>query len=176
MNSFASARWFPEGKMCFLEGTRLVSAFGESCDFVFTPSRTDLVVQSSRLVWRNPRREIYNLSMVSGPVLLNIEGKCWICILFGITQLKKNWKVERNRSKFGLRSYKSVQKNAEDWRGQFFKILRLKNPNKNRKRNQIFFGFFTVVLRISDNQGSGKPGAPVFTTRRVALHGALLCH
>ena len=41
----------------------------ESRNLVLTPSRSDLVVQSSRFFWRNPRREIYNLGMVSGPVL-----------------------------------------------------------------------------------------------------------
>ena len=28
----------------------------------------------------------------------------------------------------------------------------------------MFPGCFTVLMRISDNQGSGKPGLPVFTT------------
>ena len=32
--------------MCFLEGIRLVRAFGESRDLVLSPSRSDLVVQS----------------------------------------------------------------------------------------------------------------------------------
>ena len=63
-----------EKRVFFLEGIRLVSAFGESRDLVLTPSRSDLVVQSSRFFWRNPRREIYNLGMVSGPVLLKIKG------------------------------------------------------------------------------------------------------
>ena len=42
----------------------------ESRILVLTPSRSDLVVQSSRFFWRIPRREIYNLDlgMVSGPV------------------------------------------------------------------------------------------------------------
>ena len=44
-------------------------------NLVLTPSRSDLVVQSSRFFWPNPRREIYNLGMVSGPVLLKIKGK-----------------------------------------------------------------------------------------------------
>ena len=36
----------PPGKTCFLDGVRLVRAFGESRDLVLTPSRSDLVVQS----------------------------------------------------------------------------------------------------------------------------------
>ena len=44
-------------------------------NLVLTPSRSDLVVQNSRFFWRNPRREIYNLGMVSGLVLLKIKGK-----------------------------------------------------------------------------------------------------
>ena len=42
----------------------------ESRNLVLTPSRLDLVVQSSRSFFRNPHREIYNLGMVSGPVLI----------------------------------------------------------------------------------------------------------
>ena len=57
----------PEGKTCFLEGVRLVRAFGESRSFVLSPSRSDLVVQSSRFDEFVENREIYNLSMVSGP-------------------------------------------------------------------------------------------------------------
>ena len=33
--------------------------------------------------------EIYNLSMVSRPVLLKIKGKCWIVILSGVKKVKK---------------------------------------------------------------------------------------
>ena len=47
----------------------------EKWKLVLSPSRSELVVQSSRFCWRNPRREIYNLGMVSGPVLLRIKGK-----------------------------------------------------------------------------------------------------
>ena len=45
-NFLLSGRWFPEGKTCFLEGIRLVSAFGESRDLVLTPNRSDFVVHS----------------------------------------------------------------------------------------------------------------------------------
>ena len=38
-------------------------------NLVLTPSRSDLVVQSFRFFWPNPRREIYNLGMVSGLAL-----------------------------------------------------------------------------------------------------------
>ena len=54
---------------CSLEGIRLVSAFGESRDLVLSPSRSNLVVQSSRFAVLMQNRAILNLSMVSGPVL-----------------------------------------------------------------------------------------------------------
>ena len=73
-----------------MEGIRLVSAFGESRDLVLTPSRSDLVVQSSRFFWRNPRREIYSLGMVSGPVLFKVKGKSLIFILLGVDKSKQN--------------------------------------------------------------------------------------
>ena len=56
-------------KDLFLEGIRLVSAFGESRDLVLTPSRSDLVVQSSRFAVLVGSREILKLGTVSGPVL-----------------------------------------------------------------------------------------------------------
>ena len=103
--------------MCFLEGIRLVRAFGESRDLVFSPSRSNLGLVSSRFAGFVRNREIYNLGMVSGPVLLKIKGKSWIFILVGVKKLKKNGKVGRNRSNVGPRSSKPVQKNAEDRRG-----------------------------------------------------------
>ena len=53
-----------------LEGVRLVSVFGESRDLDLSPSRSDLVVKSYRFAVLVQNREILNLSMVSGPVLL----------------------------------------------------------------------------------------------------------
>ena len=64
----------PEGKTCFLEGVRLVSAFGESRDLVLLQNRLDLVVQSSSFAVLVGNREILKLGMVSGPVLLNMKG------------------------------------------------------------------------------------------------------
>ena len=61
-----------------MKGIRLVSAFGESRDLVFSPSRSNLGLVSSRLTGFVRNREIYNLSMVSGPVLLKIKGTSWI--------------------------------------------------------------------------------------------------
>ena len=72
--------------MCFLEGIRLVRAFGESRDLVFSPSRSNLGLVSSRLAGFVRNREIYNLGMVSGPVLLKIKGTCWI---FMVVVVKK---------------------------------------------------------------------------------------
>ena len=56
-----------------------------------THKRNLVFVHQGGLIWscrtvffsRNPHREIYNLGMVSGPVLLNIKGKCWMSKLLG---------------------------------------------------------------------------------------------
>ena len=68
--------------MCILEGIRLVSAFGESRDLGFSPSRSILGLVSSRLAGFVRNREIYNLGMVSRLVLKKIRGQVWIVILF----------------------------------------------------------------------------------------------
>ena len=71
--------------MCFLEGIRLVRAFGESRDLVFSPSRSNLGLVSSRFAGFVRNREIYNLGMVSGPVLPKIKGNFGIFIFWGQT-------------------------------------------------------------------------------------------
>ena len=101
----------------FLGGIGLVSAFGESRDLVLSPSRSDLVVQSSRFAVLVGNREILNLSMVSGPVFKKIKGKMLDCHTCWVQQADKNGKVERHWSKVGLQSSKLVQKNAEGRRG-----------------------------------------------------------
>ena len=78
-------------------------------------------------------------------------------ILFGINKTGKNGKLERNWSKFGLRSSKLVQFQC----GRPARII-FQNPRPDQIKKIL--GFFPVLLRISDNQGSGKPGFPVFTT------------
>ena len=84
------------GKMCFPAGIGLVSAFGESRDLVFPPSRADLVVQSSRLAGFVQNREIYNLSMGSRPVLKKMmknKRSNLVCSRFrlsGSTKQKQN--------------------------------------------------------------------------------------
>ena len=65
-----------------MEGRRLVRAFGESRDLVLSPSRSDLVVQSCYF-FGVANREIYNLGMVSGPVLLKIKGNGLVFVLWG---------------------------------------------------------------------------------------------
>ena len=84
--------------MCFLEGIRLVRAFGESRDLVFSPSRSNLGLVSSRLAGFVRNREIYNLGMVSGPVLLKIKGKSWIFM----KKLKSRPCFSPSRSNLGL--------------------------------------------------------------------------
>ena len=67
----------------------MVRAFGESWALGFSPSRSNLVVVSSRLAGFVRNCEIYNLSMVSGPVILNIKGESWIFILLGLEKQKQ---------------------------------------------------------------------------------------
>ena len=57
----------PLGTRSTLSRTRLAKYY----NLVFSPSRSDLVVQSSRFAGFVQNREISNLSMVSGTVLLN---------------------------------------------------------------------------------------------------------
>ena len=68
---------------------------------------------------RNPRREIYNLGMISAPVLLKIKGKSWIFI-FWVSKKIEN--LGRNRSNVGLRSSRLDQNDPQDRRGYFRKI------------------------------------------------------
>ena len=58
-------------------------------NLVFSPSRSDVVVQSSRSDEFIGNREIYNLNTVSRPVLFKITGTNWICILFGVNKNEK---------------------------------------------------------------------------------------
>ena len=57
-------------------------------DLVFSPSRSNLGLVSSRLAGFVRNREIYNLGMVSGPVLLKIKGQSWIFIFSGSKEQK----------------------------------------------------------------------------------------
>ena len=84
--------------MCFLEGIRLVRAFGESRDLVFSPSRSNLGLVSSRLAGFVRNREIYNLSMVSGHVLLKIKGKVEFSY-FGGPKKQKRSKTKNEKLK-----------------------------------------------------------------------------
>ena len=67
----------------FFGGLRLVSGSSESRELVFSPSRSNLGLVSSRLAGFVRNREIYNLGMVSGPVLLKIKDKSRIFIFLG---------------------------------------------------------------------------------------------
>ena len=89
INFLSSGTVIPEVKTCFLEGIRLVSVFGESRDLGFSRIRSNLGLVSSRLGQPVANREIYNLSMVSGPVLLKIKGKRWIFTFVWIKKMKK---------------------------------------------------------------------------------------
>ena len=62
--------------------------FGGSRDLVLTPSRSDLVVQSSRCAVLVGNREILNLSMVSGPV--KNERKKFGFPYFGVNKTNEN--------------------------------------------------------------------------------------
>ena len=73
-------------------GLRLVSGLSESRELVFSPSRSNLGLVSSRLAGFVRNHAIYNLGMVSGPVLLKIKGKSWIVIFWGSKKQKKTMK------------------------------------------------------------------------------------
>ena len=90
--------------MCFLEGIRPVRAFGERRDLVFSPSRSNLGLVSSRFAGFVRNREIYNLGMVSGTVLQKIEGQSWIFILLGV-----------NESKTNETKFKKITKSVKNW-------------------------------------------------------------
>ena len=47
----------------------------KKCDLVFSPSRSNLGLVSSRFAGFVRNRELYNLGMVSGPVLNKNKGK-----------------------------------------------------------------------------------------------------
>ena len=71
----------------FWKVIRLGRAFGERRDLVFSlfsPSRPNLGLVSSRFAGCVRNREISNLGMVSGPVLLKVKGTSWIFILLGV--------------------------------------------------------------------------------------------
>ena len=55
----------PRSQNVFLGGLRLVSGLSESRELVFSPSRSNLGLVSSRLAGFVRNREIYNLGMVS---------------------------------------------------------------------------------------------------------------
>ena len=104
----------PRSQNMFFEGMHLVRVFGEIRELVFSPSRSNLGLASSRLAGFVRNREIYNLGMVSGPVLLKIKGKSWIFIFVGSNKTKK--KESRNRSNAGFQSSRPDQKDPQDRR------------------------------------------------------------
>ena len=117
--------------MCFLEGIRLVRAFGESCDLVFSPSRSNLGLVSSRLARFVQNREIYNLGMVSGPVLLKIKGKNWIFIFMESKrhkQMKTNDDIGQLLVSGALDDTKQMRKAGAD----MFAKSGLEKPWKNK--------------------------------------------
>ena len=75
----------------------MVRAFGESRDLVFLPSRLNLGLVSSRLARFVRNREIYNLGMVVGRVLLKNKGTSWIFMFLGSTKRKKS-KTKLNKN------------------------------------------------------------------------------
>ena len=84
--------------MCFLEGIRLVRAFGESRDLVLSPSRSDLVVQSCYFVF--PCSKSRDLGPEHGfrACSLKNKGKQLDFHIFGV---KKNKKQVDNLDEIG---------------------------------------------------------------------------
>ena len=138
--------WLPEVKTCFLEGIRLVRAFGESRDLVFSPSRSNLGLVSSRLAGFVRNRKIYNLCMVSGPVLLKIKGNSLIFIFWGQTNETKNRtnpEVGQMLVSGALDRTKKIRKTAAD----IFAKSGLGKPwRKNKGKLRMSLGFSEFFL------------------------------
>ena len=117
----------------------MVRAFGESRDLVFSPSRSILGLVSSRLAGFVQNREIYNLGMVSGPVLLKIKGTSW-SFTFLASKQRNN---EKTNDEFGqmlvsgaLDRTKKIRKTAAD----IFAKSGLEKPLKKLEQIKIFNG------------------------------------
>ena len=83
----------------------------KKCDLVFSPSRSNLGLVSSRFAGFVRNREILNLGMVSGPVLLKIKGKSWIFIKNWIWGGSKDQKKTKKWNEIG----QTLVSGALDW-------------------------------------------------------------
>ena len=95
----------------------MVSGLSESPELVFSPSRSNLGLVSSRLAGFVRNREIYNLGMVSGPVLLKIKGTSWIFMFLGSKKRKKtetNHEIGQMLVSGALDRTKKIRKTAAD--------------------------------------------------------------
>ena len=115
-----------------------------SCLVKFGPT------ELSFFFWQNPCRQIYNLGMVSGPVLLKIKGKVAFSYVVGQTTKTKSGNIERNEI------------------GQMLVPGALNDTKKIRKAGaDIFANFGAEKPWIYPKTGRMQP-------RRPTLHGALL--
>ena len=137
----------PEVKTCFLEGLRLVGGFGESRDLVFSPSRSNLGLVSSRLAGFVRNREIYNLGIVSRPVLLKIEGKSWIFIFSGFKKRKKRKQI-KNWDEIGQMLVSGALDDTKKTRKAGADIFAKSWPEQlqNRKKSKFPLGFSMFFL------------------------------
>ena len=129
----------------------MVSGFGESRDLVLSPSRSDLVVQSCYFFCRVANREIYNLSMVSGPVLLKIKGQIWISVLLASkseNKLKTIDEIGQFLVSGALDRNNSIRKTAAGLFAQSGPAKTQKNREKS-KFSPDFSPFFLWTLRKS---------------------------
>ena len=125
-------------------GLRLVSGLSESRELVFSPSRSNLGLVSSRFAGFVRNREIYNLGMVSRLVLLKIKGSSWIFIFLGFNKTKKTENKMKQHDEIGqilvsgaIDDTKKMRKAGAD----IFAKSGPDKPPKNRK-NQIVLRFF----------------------------------
>ena len=151
----------------------------ESRKHVFLPSRSGLVVQScfcffpcSKSRDLGPEHGFRAFSFKNKRKKLDFHEnvKFW-----GVKKAKKNEKVERNWSKFGLRSSRWYQKDPEGRRGYFRKIWASTKIGKNQNVLRDFPCFFRGLSNKNREFPYKRPGATfVIVARGVTITWANL--
>ena len=102
----------------------------KKCDLVFSPSRSNLVVQS--FPWcglkLSARSTIW--AWFRGLFFKKQRENRGFSFLRGSKTWKQKWKLGRNRSNFGLWRFGWVEMDAGGWPGPFFRLPGLQNLEK----------------------------------------------